>query len=278
MHPSLDPSTRADWFLDLAKHIDWMTPPTQAENVHFDAENPSIRWYEDGVLNLTTSCLDRHLAEHGDKTALIWEADEEGDEHTQRWTYQQLHNEVCRLGNAMRNLGVRKGDRVALYLPLIPQAAIAMLACARIGAIHSVVFGGFSAEALANRLYDCQAKILITADVTKRGGKAIPLKSQADIALRLPAARSVETVIVVDHDASEPTMKVPRDRFWHHLLDGQPTTCTPEPMQAEDPLFVLYESDSNDSSQGSVHSLGSHLAWAANALTERQAAKANIAS
>ncbi|HKN77714.1 MAG TPA: AMP-binding protein, partial [Lysobacter sp.] len=218
---------------DVAQRIDWISPPTRIRDVSFDADDFRIRWYDDGVLNASVNCLDRHLATRGDHTALIFEPD---DPHApaQRILYRELHARTCRLANALRNLGVKKGDRITIYLPMIPEAIVAMLACARIGAIHSVVFGGFAPQSIADRIADCGSKLVITADEGLRGGKRIPLKANVDAALRLPGTNSVETVLVVRHTGAAVAMQMPRDRWVEAVVEGQPDTCTPEPMNAED--------------------------------------------
>jgi acetyl-CoA synthetase len=215
----------------VAHRLDWNKAPTKISDVSFDPKDLHIRWYEDGMLNVTTNCLDRHLAERGDKTAIIFEGDDPGE--SRRISYRQLHAEVCKFANALKNLGVSKGDRVAIYLPMIPEAAVAMLACARIGAIHSVVFGGFSPDSLAGRIADFTAKLVITADEGTRGGKKIALKTNVDAALERPGTNSVETVIVVRRTGASVPMQSPRDRYYHHLMDGQTAECPAEPVEPE---------------------------------------------
>ncbi|HEX7324853.1 MAG TPA: AMP-binding protein, partial [Rhodanobacteraceae bacterium] len=218
----------------VAKRLDWIKPPTQIKDVSFNKDDLHIRWFADGVLNPTINCLDRHLATRGDKTAILFEGD---DPNTSRAiSYRQLHADVCQFANALRHLGIKKGDRVAIYMPMIPEACVAMLACARIGAIHSVVFGGFSPDALAGRIADSACKLVITADEGVRAGKTIPLKKNVDEALTRPGTNSIETVVVVKRTGGAVNMQSPRDRWWHALVEGQPTECPAEPMNAEDPL------------------------------------------
>jgi acetyl-CoA synthetase len=245
----------------IAQRIDWMTPPTRIKNVSYALEDFRIRWFEDGALNVSVNCLDRHLPTRGDKTALLWEPDD-FDAPAQRISYRELHARVCRLGNALRNLGVGKGDRVTIYLPMIPEAVVAMLACARIGAIHSVVFGGFSPTSIADRIADCGSRLVITADAGLRGGKSIPLKANVDAALKMPGTDSVDTVLVVRHTGVAVDMQMPRDRWYDAVVDAQPETCAPERMGAEDPLFILYTSGSTGKPKGVLHTTGGYLVWA----------------
>jgi acetyl-CoA synthetase len=247
------------FWAEAAKRLDWIKPPTQIKDVSFDAKDLHIRWYADGVLNPTVSCLDRHLATRSDKTALLFEGDDPGV--SRAITYRELHAEVCKFANALRNLGVRKGDRIAIYMPMIPEACVAMLACARIGAIHSVVFGGFSPDALAGRIADSQCKLVITADEGVRAGKQIPLKHSVDEALTRPGTTSIETVVVVRRTGGAIDMQSPRDRWWHTLVEGQPSECEPEPMSAEDPLFILYTSGSTGKPKGVLHTIGGYMVW-----------------
>ena len=246
----------------LTKRLDWYTAPTVIKNVSYDLADFRIRWFEDGVLNASVNCLDRHLEKNGDKIALIFEPDSP-DAPVQKLTYRQLHARVCRLANALRNLGVGKGDRVTIYLPMISEAAIAMLACARIGAIHMVVFGGFAPNSIADRVADCGSKLIITADEGLRGGKKVPLKANVDAALKLPGTNSVETVLVVRHTGGAVDMQMPRDRWYDAVVEGQPDTCEPERMNAEDPLFILYTSGSTGKPKGVLHTTGGYLLWAA---------------
>ncbi|MGH8233228.1 MAG: acetate--CoA ligase [Rhodanobacteraceae bacterium] len=242
-----------------AGRLEWINPPTEIKDVSFDEKDLHIRWYADGILNPTVSCLDRHLEKHGGKTAILFEGD---DPNVSRSiSYRELHAEVCKFANALRHLGVSKGDRVAIYMPMIPEAAVAMLACARIGAVHSVVFGGFSPDALAGRIADSKCKLVITADEGVRANKKIPLKENVDEALTRPGTNSIETVVVVRRTGGAVNMQSPRDRWWTALVEGQPTECEPEPMNAEDPLFVLYTSGSTGKPKGVLHTIGGYMVW-----------------
>ena len=248
---------------EAARRLDWMRFPEQVKDTSFDAADFHVRWYADGELNASVECLDRHVAAgRGDKVALVFEPDDPAGE-PQRIRYRELHARVCRLGNALRNLGVGKGDRVTIYLPMIPDAIVAMLACARIGAVHMVVFGGFAPHSIADRIADCGSKLVITADEGLRGGKRIALKANVDAALKLPGTNSVETVLVVRHTGGAVAMQMPRDRWLDAVLDGQPDTCEPERMNAEDPLFILYTSGSTGKPKGVLHTTGGYLVFAA---------------
>jgi acetyl-CoA synthetase len=241
-----------------AKRVAWMKEPTKIKAVDFNGDI-SIRWYEDGVLNASVSCLDRHLATRGDQVAIIWEGDDPNSDA--KVTYRELHARVCKLANAMRRLGVKKGDRVCIYLPMIVEAAVAMLACARVGAIHSIVFGGFSPDSLASRIQDSECSLLITADEGRRGGRKVPLKANADEALL--TCPSIRHVIVAKNTGGDVAMKDGRDLWWDAATAGEPDTCDPEPMSAEDPLFILYTSGSTGKPKGVLHTTAGYLVWAA---------------
>jgi acetyl-CoA synthetase len=245
-----------------ARRLDWMRPPTRVKDTSFAVDDFHIRWYADGELNASVECLDRHLATRGDKAAIVFEPDDPA-QPSQRISYRELHARTCRLANALRNLGVGKGDRVTIYLPMIPEAVVAMLACARIGAVHMVVFGGFAPQSIADRVRDCGSKLVITADEGRRGGKTVPLKANVDAALQLPGTNSVETVLVVRHTRGAVEMQMPRDRWYDALVEGQPDTCEPERMNAEDPLFILYTSGSTGKPKGVLHTTGGYLVFAA---------------
>ncbi len=240
------------------KRVDWIKPYTQVKDVNFQVPDVSIKWFQDGTLNVAANCIDRHLASRGDQTAIIWEGDDPGeDKHI---TYKQLHEEVCRLANAMKARGVKKGDRVCIYMPMIPEAAYAMLACARIGAIHSVVFGGFSPDSLANRIQDSECCMVITADEGLRGGRKVPLKANTDKALE--SCPSVTTSIVVRRTGGEVAWQDGRDIWYHEATQAADPDCPPEEMNAEDPLFILYTSGSTGRPKGVLHTSGGYLVYA----------------
>jgi acetyl-CoA synthetase len=239
---------------DEVARLDWFKTPTQMGNWSWDPVD--IRWFEDGVLNAAANCLDR---QDPGRTAIIWEADDPATP-PRHISYGELTEETCRMANALVALGVEKGDRVTIYLPMIPEAAMAMLACARIGAVHSVVFGGFSAEAIANRLEDAQSRFIITADEGRRGGKTVPLKGTVDKALDIHDG--VEAVLVIRHTGGTVAMHAERDHWWHELRPQLPATCTPQAMAAEDPLFILYTSGSTGKPKGVLHSTAGYLLWA----------------
>ncbi len=246
------------YWAEQARRLDWITPPTRIDESSFEEATFGVRWFADGVLNVSANCLDRHLAERGEQVAILWEPDDPA-EPSRAITYRDLHAEVCRFANVLKAAGARRGDRVTLYLPMIPEAAVAMLACARIGAIHSVVFGGFSPEALAGRITDCDSAIVVTADEGRRAGKRVPLKANVDVALKHTS--SVRQVIVVRATGGAVAMTAGRD-VW--LDEAQVSAdCPPEPMGAEDPLFILYTSGSTGKPKGVVHSGGGYLLWTA---------------
>ncbi|KRA41535.1 acetate--CoA ligase [Pseudoxanthomonas sp. Root630] len=245
-----------------AERLDWFKKPTRIKDVNYALDDFRIRWFADGELNASVNCLDRQLAERGDKVALLFEPDGP-DSPSYGVTYRELYERTCKLANALRALGVQKGDRVTIYLPMIPDAAVAMLACARIGAIHSVVFGGFAPNSIADRVSDCASKLIITADEGLRGGKKVPLKANVDAALKLPGTNSVETVLVVRHTGGAVDMQMPRDRWFDAVVDAQPAECEPERMNAEDPLFILYTSGSTGKPKGVLHTTGGYLLYAA---------------
>ena len=248
------------YWREQARRLDWITPFTSVKDTSFDEADFRINWFADGQLNVAANCIDRHLETRADQVAILWEGDAPGTDR--RITYRELHEQVCRLANVLKGLGVAKGDRVTLYLPMIPEAAFAMLACARIGAIHSIVFGGFSPESLANRIVDCDSRIVITADGGCRGGKAVPLKANVDAALEHDGV-AVDHVVVVRHSGAEVTMKEGRDQWYGDLVDAAAPDCPPEPMGAEDPLFILYTSGSTGKPKGVLHTSGGYLLWAA---------------
>lgn len=248
-----------EFWAEEAKRIDWIKPFTQVKNSSFAADNFKIEWFADGQLNVSANCLDRHLKEHPHKPAIIWEGD-----HPSRHkiiSFKELHDEVCRFANALKKYGIVKGDRVVLYMPMVSEAAIAMLACARIGAVHCVVFGGFSPDSLASRIEDSQAKMVITADAGMRGGKLIPLKESVDQALEHAETDSVEHVVVVHRTGNPVEMKPERDLWYHEVITEVNEICPPEPMNAEDPLFILYTSGSTGKPKGVLHTTGGYLVY-----------------
>ncbi len=243
---------------EQAKRLHWMKPFTKVKNTSFTGD-VHIRWFEDGVLNASQNCIDRHLAARADQTAILWEGDSPSEHR--HVSYAELHENVCRLANVLKKHGVKKGDRVTIYLPMIPEAAFAMLACARIGAIHSVVFGGFSPESLIGRIQDCKSTVLITADEGLRGGRKVPLKANADAALK--QCPDVKTVIVVRRTGGGIEWKQGRDHWYHEELSKVAKDCAPEPMNAEDPLFILYTSGSTGKPKGVLHTTAGYLVYTA---------------
>ncbi|CAM8653098.1 acetate--CoA ligase [Sphingobium cupriresistens] len=248
------------YWLERAQRLDWITVPTKCNESSFAEGDFGVKWFADGVLNVSANCIDRHLAQRADQTAILWEPDSP-DAQPRRYSYAQLHEEVCRLANVLKAAGAKKGDRITIYMPMIPEAAFALLACARIGAVHSVVFGGFSPDALAGRIQDCDSNIVITADEGRRGGKAVPLKVNVDAAL--VHCPSVKKVIVVKATGGTVTMQDGRDLWLHEEAAKTSPDCPPEPMNAEDPLFILYTSGSTGKPKGVLHTTGGYLLWAA---------------
>lgn len=245
---------------EQGKILDWMTPYTRVKNTSYDPGHVSIKWYEDGLLNVSANCLDRHLSERGDKVAIIWEGDNPAEDR--KITYRELHAEVCKFANVLKAQGVKRGHMVCLYMPMVPEAAIAMLACTRIGAVHSIVFGGFSPEALSGRIIDSGASVVITADEGLRGGRPIPLKKNVDEALTHPDTK-VSKVIVLKRTGGNVAWHEHRDIWWHDAVNAASLDCPPEAMGSEDPLFVLYTSGSTGKPKGVLHTTGGYLVYAA---------------
>ena len=241
--------------------VDWMTPYTKVKNTSFDTGHVDIKWFEDGELNVSANCIDRHLATRGDDVAIIWEGDDPQDDAS--ITFNELHEQVCKFSNALKSQGVRKGDVVCIYMPMVAEAAVAMLACTRIGAVHTVVFGGFSPEALAGRIVDSDAKVVITADEGVRGGRTVPLKNNVDDALNNPAVTTIEKVVVFQRTGNDIEWTEGRDVWWHEATAIASSHCEPEAMNAEDPLFILYTSGSTGKPKGVLHTTGGYLVYAA---------------
>ncbi|MFC3149606.1 acetate--CoA ligase [Litoribrevibacter euphylliae] len=248
------------FWAEHGKRIDWMKPYSKIKDVSYAHDDVHIKWFYDGTLNPTVSCLDRHLEIKGDQTAIIWE----GDDPTQdaKVTYRELYHKVCRLANALKARGIKKGDVVTIYMPMVVEAAVAMLACARIGAIHSVIFGGFSPESIAGRVEDCQSNCIITADEGVRGGKTIPLKNNVDEALSKPGAATVKTVVVYERTKGDIEWTEGRDVWYHEITEAASDDCPAEEMSAEDPLFILYTSGSTGKPKGVMHTCGGYLVYA----------------
>ncbi|MDJ0654391.1 MAG: acetate--CoA ligase [Xanthomonadales bacterium] len=249
------------FWAEQGKRIDWITPFTQVKDVSFARDDLHIRWYHDGTLNVCANCVDRHLPEKADQVAILWEGDE--PDKDEKITYAQLHTRVCRFANVLKQLGIEKGDRVTLYLPMIPDAAIAMLACARIGAVHSVVFGGFSPDALAGRILDCESKLVITADEGVRGGKTVPLKKNVDAARERDGVNDVLQSVLVIQNTGNDVASQDGDHWFHEVQAGVSDDCPPTEMGAEDPLFILYTSGSTGKPKGVLHTSGGYLVYAA---------------
>ena len=244
---------------EQGKRIDWFKPYTKVKNTTYGPGDVSIKWYEDGSLNASYNCLDRHLDTRRDQTAIIWEGDDPAD--SKSFTYGELHAAVCKFANGLKSLGVKRGDRVTIYLPMIPEIAVAVLACARIGAPHSVVFGGFSPDALAGRIHDCHSNIVITSDEGMRGGRSIPLKANTDAALE--KCPTVNHCVVVNRTGADIPMVADRDVWYHDLIADQSDDCPAEEMNAEDPLFILYTSGSTGKPKGVLHTTGGYMVYAA---------------
>ena len=247
-----------EFWAEHGQRIDWIKPYSQIKDVSYSEHDLHIKWFYDGTLNVSSNCLDRHLEKRGDQTAIIWEGDNPKED--KRISFKELHSEVCKFANALKELDVKKGDRITIYMPMIPEAAVAMLACARVGAIHSVVFGGFSPDALAGRIQDCDSSLIITADEGIRGGKPIPLKANTDAALN--SCPMCKTVVVVKRTGEKIDWVEGRDYWYHDITSAQSKECPPEEMNAEDPLFILYTSGSTGKPKGVMHTSGGYIVYA----------------
>ena len=243
---------------EQGKRIDWFTPYTKVKDVSYDEADLHVKWYHDGTTNAAHNCLDRHLETRGDQTAIIWEGDDPAEDAS--FTYRELHEMVCKFANGLKSIGAKKGDRITLYMPMIPEAAVAMLACVRIGAVHSIVFGGFSPDALAGRIHDCDSNIIITADEGLRGGRPIPLKANTDAALE--ASPSIDKCVVVRRTSADVGWKDGRDIWYHDLVAEASADCPAEVMSAEDPMFILYTSGSTGKPKGVMHTTGGYMVYA----------------
>jgi acetyl-CoA synthetase len=252
---------------EQAKRVDWIKPFTKVDNVSFEPGNISIKWFEDGVLNAAYNCIDRHLEKRGDQTAIIWEGDDPSE--SRHITYRELHDEVCKMANILRLRNVKKGDRVTIYLPMIPEAAYAILACARLGAIHSVVFGGFSPDSIAGRLQDCNSRVIITSDEGLRGGRTIPMKANVDAAIE-KVGGEVDWVVVVKRTGGKVDMNPTRDVWYHEAAAVVDSHCPCEPMNAEDPLFILYTSGSTGKPKGVLHTTAGYLVFVSMTFQNRE--------
>ena len=250
------------FWAEHGQRVDWIKPFTKVKNTSFSRSDVSIKWFEDGTLNVCANCVDRHVAARGDQVAIIWEGDE--PDQADHITYKELHRQVSKFGNVLKGLGVKKGDRVTIYMPMIPEAAYAMLACARVGAVHSVVFGGFSPDSLAGRIEDCRSNFVITADEGVRGGRTIPLKANTDKAIEIAArdGAEVDHVVVVRRTGGDIDWSAGRDVWLHEEMDKASDDCPPAEMSAEDPLFILYTSGSTGKPKGVLHTTGGYLVFA----------------
>ncbi len=246
------------FWAEHGKRIDWITPYSKVKDVSYDADDLHVKWFCDGTLNASVNCLDRHLEARGDQTAIIWEGDDPAVD--KKITYRELHEEVCKFANCLKGLGAKKGDRITIYMPMIPEAAVAMLACARIGAVHSIVFGGFSPDALAGRIQDCDCNLIITADEGLRGGRPVSLKNNTDEALK--TCPGIQACVVVKRTGGDIAMQDGRDHWYHDLMADASADCPAEEMAAEDPLFILYTSGSTGKPKGVLHTTGGYMVYA----------------